>query len=80
MIKIVILFIFDKDELNNVLKKQKKVFKDKERYAYFEKMNNLLFRILLFSKYQLMKIEYRAFVNHFFENIFFISYSIFDLI
>ena len=48
MSQIVIIFIFDKYELNQIMKKQKKAIKNKERDIYFENLDNLFSRISSF--------------------------------
>ena len=70
----------DKYELNQTLKKQKQAIKDKKRDTHLENLDNLLSRISSLSQYQSMKIKHRSTVSYLSEDMFFISYSIFNLI
>ena len=70
----------DKYELKQALKKQKQAIKDKKRDTHLENLDILLSRIPSFSQYQPMEIKHRSVVNHLSENMFLISYFIFNLI
>ena len=70
----------DKYKLNQAMKKQKKATKNKKRDTHLENLDNLLSRIPPLSQYQPIKIKDRAAISHFFENMFFILYIVFNLI
>ena len=80
MSQIVIISAFNKYELDQILKNQKKAVKDKKRDIHLENLDNLLSRISSLSQYQSMKIKNRALISHLSENIFLTLYSIFNLI
>ncbi len=69
-----------KEELDAVLKQQKKAEKDGERKQFLEKRDNLLSSIPPLPEYQPMEIEYRAAVSHLPSDIFFIPSTVFGFI